>query len=172
MRTATSENRARGRMGHLSVRGKSRVSRRPWTRRMLTKIAASLSIALFATALAGCGPSRPDLVEVSGQVLIDSQPLSIGNIKFVPNGGRASWGKINEDGRFTLTCYETNDGAIPGTHRIQVSAIEMISSSKAKWHAPKKYADFRTSGVTVDVTEPTDDLTINLTWDGGKPFIE
>jgi hypothetical protein len=143
-----------------------------WTRRMLSARVAWLIVPLAATLLAGCGPSRPDLVEVSGQVLIDGQPLSIGNIKFVPNGGRASWGKIDENGRFTLTCYEAYDGAIPGTHRVQVSAIEMISASKAKWHAPKKYADFRTSGLEYTITEPTDDVKIELTWDGGKPFVE
>jgi hypothetical protein len=139
---------------------------------MLTIHAASIRILLVASLLAGCGPDRPDLVEVSGQVVIDGQLLSIGNIKFVPNGGRASWGKIDENGRFSLSCYETNDGALPGRHRVQVSAIEMISASKAKWHAPKKYADFRTSGLEVEITEPTDDLTIELTWAGGKPFIE
>ena len=139
---------------------------------MLTTRAAWLSVPWIATLLAGCGPARPDLIEVSGQVLIDDQPLTIGNIKLVPAGGRASWGKIDSNGRFTLSCYETNDGALPAAHRVQVSAIEMISASKAKWHAPKKYADFRTSGLEQTITEPTDDLTINLTWDGGKPFIE
>ena len=29
-----------------------------------------------------------------------------------------------------------------------------------------------TSGLTCEISGPTDALTINLTWDGGKPFIE
>ena len=120
----------------------------------------------------GCSDGRPDRVTVSGQVLIDGAPLSQGNIKFVPEGARPSAGTIEEDGRFTLTCYDGNDGVIPGRHRVQISANEILDESKVKWWAPKKYCDFRKSGLTFTITEPTDDLKIELTWDGGKPFIE
>ena len=37
---------------------------------------------------------------------------------------------------------------------------------------PPKYADFRESGLVFTLTEPTDDLKIELTWDGGKPFVQ
>lgn len=112
---------------------------------------------------------------MSGTVFIDGQPLTSGNIKFVPAGGRASWGTLDQSGRFTLSCYERNDGALPGEHRVQVSALEVLNNNKSKWFAPRKYADFRTSGLSVDVTGPTDDLTIELTWEGsppGKPFVD
>jgi hypothetical protein len=105
-------------------------------------------------------------------VLIDGQPLTTGNVKFVPDKERASWGALDENGRFTLSCYERHDGATVGAHRVQVSALEVLQGNKAKWFAPKKYADFRTSGLTYEITEPTDDVKIELTWDGGKPFVE
>jgi hypothetical protein len=136
----------------------------------LARRRAVLAVLLLAL-VAGCS-DRPALVPVSGKVLIDGQPLKTGNVKFVPEGARASWGKLDQNGGFTLSCYERHDGAVPGTHRVQVSAQEVLSGAKAKWHAPRKYADFRTSDLTVTITEPTDDLTINLTWNGGKPFIE
>jgi hypothetical protein len=41
-----------------------------------------------------------------------------------------------------------------------------------KWHAPKKYFRYKSSGLTEEITGPTDSLVINLTWDGGKPFVE
>ena len=123
-------------------------------------------------ASGGCGDGRPARVPVSGRVLIDGEPLTRGIVQFVPKGSRPSAGKINQNGEFTLTCYDGDDGIVPGTHQVMVAAKEMISESKVKWHAPPKYADFRKSGLAFEITEPTDDLTIELTWDGGKPFVQ
>ncbi len=120
----------------------------------------------------GCGDGRPTRVTVSGQVLIDGQPLTVGNIKFVPDGARPSSGKLDPQGKFTLTCYDGGDGVVVGKHRAQISAMEVISASKVRWMAPPKYADFRTSELEYEITEPTDDLKIELTWDGGKPFVQ
>lgn len=127
---------------------------------------------VVTTTLVGCSDGRPTRVAVSGTVLIDGQPLTRGIIQFVPEGTRPAAGKIDEQGRFTLTSYDGGDGVVLGTHRVMVAAKEMVGESKAKWLAPPKYADFRKSGLTVEVTEPTDDLTIELSWDGGKPFVK
>lgn len=129
-------------------------------------------VASIAIVLVGCGDGRPARVAVSGKILIDGEPLKLGLVQFVPEGSRPSASKIGPDGSFTLTCYDGGDGIVPGTHRVMVSSKEMISESKAKWHAPPKYADFRKSGISFVITEPTDDLTIELTWDGGKPFVK
>jgi hypothetical protein len=140
--------------------------RRPWQAILLTAAVVLAS---------GCGDKRPARVPVSGRVLIDGQPLTAGNIKFVPEGARASSGKVDAQGKFTLTCYDGEDGVVPGRHRAQISAMEVISASKVKWLAPPKYADFRTSGLEFEITEPTDDLKVNLTWEGsppGKPFVQ
>ncbi|HEX3599585.1 MAG TPA: hypothetical protein VHU84_05545 [Lacipirellulaceae bacterium] len=124
-------------------------------------------------AIAGSGCDRnPTRVPVSGTVLIDGAPLKQGNIKFVPKDGRPSTGKIS-DGRFTLTCYDGNDGALLGTHRVQVASNRIISDSKIEWYAPPKYADFRTADISVEVTRPVDDLKIELTWGDRKgPYIQ
>ena len=135
-------------------------------------LALSLFCSTLISGLTGCSDGKPERVTVSGQVLIDGQPLTTGNIKFVPEGARPSAGVIDPTGHFTLTCYDGNDGVIPGNHRVQISASEILSESKVKWWAPKKYADFRSSGLTYTINEPTDDLVIELTWDGKKPFID
>lgn len=122
--------------------------------------------------LVGCGDGRPTRVPISGQVLIDGEPLARGTVKLVPTGARPSSGKIGPDGRFVLSCYEGEDGAIPGTHRVAVAANEALGDTAMKWYAPKKYADFRNSGLTVTIDEENPDLKIELTWDGGKPYIE
>src|ERR1044071_5554060 len=67
----------------------------------------------------GCSDGRPVRVPISGTVTIDGEPVTRGSIKFVPDNGRPSSGQINADGRFTLTCYDGNDGALPGKHRVQ-----------------------------------------------------
>lgn len=120
----------------------------------------------------GCGDGRPTRFPVSGQVLIDGEPLTYGYIRFVSTGARPAGGYLDEQGKFTLSCYEKNDGIIPGMYQVEVDSSEGISSTKIKWHAPKKYCNYTRSGITQEITEPTDALEINLTWDGGKPFIE
>jgi len=142
------------------------------TRRKTSKAVGWRLIAAAALVASGCGDKRPDRVQVSGHVLIDGQPLTVGNVKFVPSGARASSGTLDGEGKFKLTCYDGGDGAVPGRHRVQISSMEVISASKVKWLAPPKYADFRTSGLEFEITEPTDDLKIELTWDGGKPFVQ
>jgi hypothetical protein len=105
--------------------------------------------------------------------LIDGEPLIRGNIKFVPENGRPSAGAIEKDGRFTLTCYDGNDGALLGKHRVQVAANRIISDSKIEWFAPPTYADFRTSQLSVEITEPVDDLEIELEWGNRKgPYVQ
>jgi len=131
-----------------------------------------LCLLLISLATIGCSDGRPERLLVTGQVLIDGAPLSYGYIRFVPKEMRPSGGNLDEEGRFTLSCYEKNDGIIPGEYRVEVNAAESISSSKKKWHAPKKYFSYKTSDLVKKITEPTDSLVINLTWDGGEPFVE
>lgn len=142
------------------------------TRRPVAMLLGLLALLPLAGALVGCSDGRPERLEVSGQVLIDGEPLTYGTIRFVPKGARPSNGKLDANGRFTLTCYGDADGVVPGTHQVQVNAAESISGTKNFWHAPKKYARYRTSPLTQEITESTDSLVIELTWDGGKPFME
>jgi hypothetical protein len=128
--------------------------------------------AVVAMILQGCGDGRPERVPVSGRVLIDGQPLAHGSVMFVPDHGRSAGGSLDKDGRFTLTCYEPNDGVIPGKYRVKVSGVEFLSETSQKWHAPKKYADERTSGFEFEIQESTDSIVLELEWGEGKPFIE
>lgn len=135
---------------------------------------ASQLLLIFSllTATTGCSDGRPARVPVSGQVLIDGKPLTCGNITFIPTGHRSSYGEIGKDGRFTLSCYGKNDGAVVGMHNVEVSAFEMVKPTLMRWQAPKEYQDQATSGLTQEITVPTDEVVINLTWKGGKPFDE
>lgn len=140
--------------------------------RYLLQTSLLLGAIPLATSLLGCSDGRPERVPVSGKVLIDGKPLGFGFIRFVPGGARASSGSIGGDGSFTLSCFDKSDGAVPGQHKIEVAAGEHLSDIKMRWHAPKKYANHATSGLTQEILEPLTDLTIHLTWQGKQPFIE
>lgn len=121
---------------------------------------------------AGCGDGRPERVAVTGQVMIDGKPLEHGHIRFIPKNARPAQAKIGPGGCFNLDTFGNNDGAVSGTHQVTIRATEVLSSTKIKWHAPKKYSDVQTSDLTATIDGPTDSLVIELTWDGGKPFVE
>lgn len=73
---------------------------------MLIQLRYSLVLTLtgLVFAAAGCGDGRPERVPISGQVLLDGQPLTYGYVRFVPEGARASGGGLDENGRFVLGC--------------------------------------------------------------------
>jgi hypothetical protein len=127
-------------------------------------------IAFVVVLLIGCSDARPRRVPVSGQVLIDGKPLTYGDLKFVPEGARPSYAKLDSNGRFTLTCYDGNDGAVPGLHRVGISGSE-VKQEQTVWHAPIKYANFRSSGITVQIDGPMDSLVIELGSDGRQATV-
>jgi hypothetical protein len=124
---------------------------------------------------AGCSDGRPKRVPVSGQVLIDGQPVESGYIRVLPEEARAATSALGTGGRFTLKTYEEGDGCVPGTHCVTVIAVKSLNSTTKKWFAPKKYANRGMSGLTIEVNGPRDDVEIHLTWKGSghdQPFIE
>lgn len=140
--------------------------------KQLVRNVATWLLLIALTGATGCGDGRPQRVPVSGTIMIDGAPLPYGFVTFVPASGRSASGQLDAQGRFTLGSYEPGDGVLPGSQRVSVLARESLNDKQAKWHAPKKYANHDTSGIVVEVTEPTDDLKIDLTWGGEKPTIE
>jgi hypothetical protein len=130
-----------------------------------------LPVALAAFVVWGCSKG-PDLVPVSGQVLIDGQPLTAGHIQFIPENERPASGEIGADGRFTLTTYDDGDGCARGTHQIVVMASKQLSPTRTQHLAPPKYGAIGRSGLTATIDESTEDLKVELTWDGGRPYVE
>ena len=147
---------------------------RPSTRAAVFVVGTTWLAMVALATVAGCN-SNPKRVAVSGQVLIDGEPLKYGQVVFVPKGSRPSTADMDENGRFTLTSFDPNDGAAPGVHQIAVYANEQLDQTRTKWHAPRKYSFYNSSGLTQEITGPTDSLVIELTWKGdkqGKPFVE
>ena len=137
--------------------------------RLLNHLANSLIACIILT---GC-TEQSTRVPVSGSVFIDGQPLTAGTIRFVPATGRPVTSAIMSDGSFQLSenlisAPLEDSGVVPGVYRVAVSAPEILSESaeEVRWHAPSKYADFRTSELEVTIEGPETDLQIELTWEG------
>lgn len=120
---------------------------------------------LVIACLFGCGRGGPKLVPVSGQVLIDGQPLAAGVpgfIQVIPADTRAATGNIDpQTGRFTLSTFEDNDGCPLGTHKVAVIVRTMVNTESVSL-IPEEYAKPETSGLTVSIDKPNDSLTIEL----------
>jgi hypothetical protein len=88
-------------------------------RRRLTLIVLPL---LAGTLLAGCGGGRKT-VPVSGVITLEGAPLAGAQVTFHPmaSDGRMAIGISDSNGRFSLTTYKPNDGALPGRYRITVA---------------------------------------------------
>lgn len=142
------------------------LSRIPVCARILT--GTTLMAVLFT--LVGCGDGGPKIVPVSGVVTIDGHPLAYGHIQVIPSGWRPASGRLDSYGRFTLTTTIEGDGCAVGTHPVAILAGESTTPDTMKWHAPSKYADVKTSDLTMTVTGPTDSIKIELKSDGSmKP---
>jgi hypothetical protein len=132
----------------------------------------SIGLSLVAVILLGCG-EQPVRYPVEGQVLIDGEPLSSGFVRFVPETGRPSTGEIHLDGTFSLREASLSStppprGVPPGKYRVAVAAAHVIDedAGKVEWLVPSKYADFRTSDISVEIDGPEDELVLDLTWNG------
>ena len=139
----------------------------------MRRVLCGAALVAALVGLAGCGDGGPKIVPVSGVVTIDGQPLTYGHIQVSPTGWRPASSRIGADGKFMLTTNVSGDGVAVGTHQVVILAAEALNPEATKWHAPKKYADFKTANLTLTVTGPTTDAKIELKWDkGGKAFIE
>lgn len=132
--------------------------------------ATSFLLAAFTCAIVGCGSDRPTVVPASGVVLFDGEPLNSGSILFQPVNGRHSRAAIQPDGTFVMTTFSESDGATVGPQSVRVSCTkpdyvdEFGEDVNGATLIPIAYANFRTSGIKVDIPPEGDDsIVIELT---------
>ena len=103
---------------------------------------------------------------VTGSVTMSSQPVDKAMVIFVGPDGSTARGTTNAEGDFTLTTFEANDGAVAGPQQVAIVKEEAgydpnqlkigqapPTSGSNKSALPKIYADPKTSGLTVTVSE-------------------
>ncbi|QDT09131.1 carboxypeptidase regulatory-like domain-containing protein [Planctomycetes bacterium K23_9] len=85
-------------------------------KKKLSVLLAGLSL----IAVAGCGPSGPELAAVTGVLTFDGEPVKNGSIEFIPiEGGRPSLALSDETGKFEMFYLPGQPGALLGKHRIR-----------------------------------------------------
>lgn len=144
--------------------------------------------ALALLPLAGCGTStdgRLPTYKVSGSVTYKGQPLADADVilQFAEHD-KASFGRTNSSGQFTLGTYENADGALAGEALITVAKWEVFPTSPApvagepgydpskaylsekqgKLLVPQKYTSFATSGLkaVIEASDRNSPLTLEL----------
>jgi len=121
-------------------------------------------IAVAIVAVSGCsGVKTPPVGQVGGVVTLDGQPLTKGQVQFVPDSskgtkGRMAVGLIGTDGRFALTAFKPGDGALVGFHKVVIICEEdvpafdpKVAPPPPKSLIPVRYTDVKTSGLTAEV---------------------
>lgn len=114
-----------------------------------------LMLLCLLTATCGCGNKPSNIVEVTGKVLVDGKPLTTGRVNTMPEHGRGAQGAIDSAGEFILSSGDLGPGALIGTHRVAVVAVEETSTFTpgvpSKSLVPQRYASPETSGLTIEV---------------------
>jgi hypothetical protein len=149
-----------------------------------------LVIAFAVLAIVGCAKDkwtsqRPKVVRASGRVVYNGQPLEGAHVTFTNPAAKVSaFGRTDADGKFTLTTYEPNDGAVPGSQQVSVSKVKLINpldpaidrttttaklpKTERRWLIPQRYGSMQTSGLSVDIPESgKDGIVLELQGDPG-----
>jgi hypothetical protein len=139
---------------------------------LVSKWSRRLAPGLCLLALGGCGGSGPDVVEVEGTLTRGGKPVPNLSLTFMPDEGRPSNGRADENGHFRLSYDPERDGAKVGMHTVTVSykagsAAEEFGSVKVKHHPEEqaildKYGGAGKEPLRIEIKEATDDLEIKL----------
>ncbi|MBL4886137.1 MAG: carboxypeptidase regulatory-like domain-containing protein [Planctomycetaceae bacterium] len=126
---------------------------------------------VVSSSLAGCsgtGAQLPDLVEVTGTVSLDGEPLEKAQVTFEPQKaseegwGRSSSAYTDAAGHFILQYKQNISGATPGLHHVIISKREGDDPATSPEVLPVQYNESTT--LTADVTQAgPNEFTFDLT---------
>jgi hypothetical protein len=127
------------------------------------------SFVLIVGFTAGCGESAT--YPVTGQVVFeDGTPLSTGGIVLTQSTtaeglGQNARGEIRTDGTFRLTTFKTDDGAVPGKHRVLVRAQRDQDDYIKRGIIPRpvidpRFESYQTSELEMNVKKASNEVTL------------
>jgi hypothetical protein len=116
--------------------------------------------------LTGCNRG-PLVVEVSGTVTHNGQPVPNLMLHFIPDEGRPSWGGTDEAGHYTLHYLPKREGAIIGSHKVFVDLKPLPpgreQTAPPDWPAIRtKYGSRETTPLRVEVKTAGQVLDLQL----------
>jgi len=135
--------------------------------------------------LAACGQGisdQPRVVRVSGVLTQKGNPVEGATVGFnTPGAPRAATGKTDADGKFQLSTFGDNDGAVPGEHVVTVIKLNpelqqkpeesaddyttrMLGKNPSKSLLPQQYASPQSSPlkVTISADGPNENLELKI----------
>jgi hypothetical protein len=140
---------------------------------MSRRLQAVLTAAALAGLLTGCRANEPPppILEVSGVVLLEGQPVNGAHVRFIPLIGHGpeyvATGVTDKDGRFTLTC-KGQPGACEGENlvlikdevpkKLQSENLKVQKELQEYWAKlggrplPTRYANLAESPLTATVS--------------------
>jgi hypothetical protein len=99
------------------------------------RVQLGLLLALLVPMFVGCGggADQPDTVPVSGTITVEGKPLEGAQVSFLGEGAsRAAMGTTDAAGKYQLTTFEENDGAIVGKHTVSITKSRDTSGASAE----------------------------------------
>lgn len=108
---------------------------------------AAALVALATLTVVGCGESKPSTYPVTGVVTFKGQPVEGATVGFTSTDPeiQPAIGVTDAQGKYTLTTFEKDDGALPGEFKVRVTKYDRNPTPAA----------MNTSGV--DIEEMPDD---------------
>jgi hypothetical protein len=120
----------------------------------------ALSVCLLIVGLlaaGGCGPKGPVRVKVTGKVKYKDGSVPAGEvavIRFEPvnpgPGNKAASSGIGQDGSYSLTTMDPNDGAFPGDYKVTFTVKAKYDATSPNMVAPQ-YASAATTPLNATV---------------------
>lgn len=117
---------------------------------------ASIGVVCFSLGVIGCSGApedRPTVVPVTGKVTYKGEPVTGALVTFASEKSpRSATATTGSDGRFSLTTFDSGDGAIPGEHLVTITKLESqaTTSDPATANAPDLSKGLPTSYPTAD----------------------
>jgi hypothetical protein len=91
--------------------------------------ACVLCLGLLVAGCSGAPGDRPELAPVSGTVVYNNKPIEGAEVSFWAEGApRPAKGLTDAEGKFTLSMFDFNDGAVPGPNKVTVSKVEVAAA--------------------------------------------
>lgn len=131
---------------------------------LMRTIVASIGVLCFSLGVLGCSgvpDDRPAVVPVTGKITYKGEPVTGAIVTFASEKSpRPATATTGSDGRFSLTTFNTGDGAVPGEHLVTITKSEpqAAASDPAMADAPDLSkglpTDYPTAGGTGEVELP------------------
>lgn len=129
-----------------------------------------IGCALLGLALHGCsggaeGGKRVPVYKVTGKIMMSGAPLIDATVAFTPTepGQPIAIGRTNDEGVYSLTTYDTDDGAALG--KFAVTVMKFASAESTSSAAPASQADYSNQyqgGPSHDAKKAKSDKSSNL----------